>query len=282
MKKHHDGSAAVDSYIDYSLEPNNQANCIDCGDDEVVSADRMTCERVVCPDEYKILINDSTLTYTDQTNCVICEGFTYADGTECIDVDCGSLRVKENFVRTYDTDKCGEQCTGDTILDVNDLTQCVACEGDTVVNSDHTECVTSVCRDGYMISVTDRSLTPGDYHQDANCEEIDECLTASCSQCGDIVNGYVCTEEIELRQGIEAFANANEHVCPSGFRLSINPPVNAADIGLRASACPPLKVFAERFSIHEGVFRSKLVENTASVVVDRKACKYTYEDLVSL
>ena len=282
MKIPHDGSAATDSYIDYGLEPNNQDNCIPCGVDEVVSADGTSCVRVVCPDGFKILVEDPTLAYNDQTNCVQCEGITYAKGTKCIDFDCGSNRVMGNFVRTEEASKCGEQCTGDTILDVNDLTQCVACEGDTVVNSDHTGCVTSVCRVGYMVNITDRSLTPGDYHQDANCEEMDECLTASCNPCGDIVNGYVCTEEIELRQGIEAFANANEHVCPSGFRLSSKAPVNAADIGLREGTCPPLKVFAERFSIHEGVFRSKLVENTASVVVEGKACKYTYEDLISL
>ena len=282
MKRDHDGSAAGDSYIDYSLEPDNQINCIPCGLDEVVSADGTSCVKIVCPAGFKILVVDPTLSYNDQKNCEECTGFTYAKGTECIDFDCAPYRVKEIFDRIEDASKCGEQCAGDTILDVNDLTQCVACEGDTVVNIDHTECVTSVCRVGYVVSVTDRSLTPDDYHQDANCEEIDECLTASCSSCGDVVNGYVCTEEIELRQGIEAFANANEDICPSGFRLSSKPPVNAADIGLRNGACPPLKVFAEQFSIHEGVFRSKLVENTASVDVEGKACKYTYEDLISL
>lgn len=282
MKTPHDGSSDGVRYIDYNLEPNDQDNCIPCGVDEVVSADGTSCVKVVCPDGFKILVVDPTLAYNAETNCVPCEGFTYAKGTECIDFDCAPYRVKENFDRTEEASKCGEQCTGDTILDVNDLTQCVACAGDTVVNSDHTECVTSVCRVGYTVSVTDRSLTPDDYHQDANCEEVDECLTASCSSCDDVVNGYVCTEEIELRQGIEAFANANEHICPSGFRLSSKPPVNAADIGLRNGACPPLKVFAERYSIHEGVFRSKLVEDTASVVVEGKACKYTYEDLISL
>jgi len=283
MKKDHEGEfSGVDGYIDYSLEPDNQINCIPCGLDEVVGADRLTCEKIECPNGYKILVVNPTLAYNDQKNCEECTGFTYAKGTECIDFDCAPYRVMENFARIEDASKCGEQCAGDTILDVNDLTQCVACEGDTVVNSDHTECVTSVCRVGYVVSVTDRSLTPDDYHQDANCAEIDECLTASCSQCGDLVNGYVCTEEIELRQGIEAFANANEHICPSGFRLSSEAPVNAADIGLRNGACPPLKVFAEQFSIHEGVFRSKLVEDTASVVVEDDACKYTYEDLISL
>lgn len=281
MKIPHDGSGDGERYIDYGLEPNNQDNCDTCGADEVVSADRLTCERVVCPAGFKILVVDPTLSYDDETNCEECTGITYAQGTECIDFDCGSNRVKEVFDRTFAATKCGEQCTGDTILDVNDLTQCVACEGDTVVNSNHTECVTAVCRAGYTVSVTDRSLAPGDYHQDANCEEIDECITASCSPCGELINGYVCTEEIELRQGIEAFANANEHICPSGFRLSSEVPDNAADIGLRNGACPPLKVFAEKLSIHEGVFRSKLVGDTANVVVEDKACKYTYEDLIS-
>ena len=282
MKIPHDGSGDGERYIDYGLEPNNQDNCVTCGADEVVSTDRMTCEKIVCPAGFKILVVDPTLSYNDQTNCEECAGITYAQGTECIDFDCGSNRVKEVFDRTEEASKCGEQCAGDTILDVNDLTQCVACEGDTVVNSDHTECVTSVCRVGYTVSVTDRSLAPKDgYHQAANCDEIDDCLTASCSPCGDVVNGYVCTEEIELRQGIESFANANEHVCPSGFRLSSEVPDNAADIGLRNGACPPLKVFAEKLSIHEGVFRSKLVGGTASVVVEGKACKYTYEDLIS-
>lgn len=282
MKKDHDGSGDGESYIDYGLEPNHPDNCIPCGADEVVSADGTSCVRVVCPDGHKILVVDPTLSYNNQTNCVECAGFTYAQGTECIDFDCGSKRIKEVFVRTFAATKCGEQCTGDTILDVNDLTQCVACEGDTVVNSNHTECVTSVCRDGYFVNITDRSLAPGVYHQDANCEEVDECGTVSCSPCGDLINGYVCTEEIELRQGIEAFANANEHVCSSGFRLSSKVPVNAADIGLRDGACPPLKVFAEQYSIHEGVFRSKLVDGTAHVGVEDNACKYTYKDLISL
>ena len=210
--------SAVDMVMNHTLPHDDQNNCFQCAETQVVRLN--SCVDIQCNVGQKInRVGDYEP--NDQRNCEDCTGFEVGNGYTCIPIDCGTRTRKNSIDHTLDykdTSNCGDQCGGGTILNVADKTQCVECTGNTVPNNEHTECIDVECDTGYEASITDRSL---DYNDQRNCVEKDECANNPCSgKCTDLLDTYVCHDDIIMGHGIADFAHKNIHICPHGFVLS--------------------------------------------------------------
>jgi len=269
--------------INHLLPHTDQDNCVSCGN-TFVSFNGM-CTEVVCNPGQKINIIDAGLHPYHPLNCEDCSGFTVGTGKECVDIECGSKRRKllENIDHTLgfkDINNCGEVCSGDSVLDKNDKTQCISCTGTSVPNTERTECIEIVCPVGEKVkSVIDRTVT---FDDTRNCEDIDECDPNPCiGKCTQLKDSYVCNDDIVMGHGVGTFADRNKHICPHGFVLTTETPEkNAIIADLNNNfECPDFISYANEVVYRDERVNSQLYERAITGDFRDNQCVYEYQKL---
>ena len=269
--------------IDNSLPHTDQDNCALCGDGFV--SFNGICSEVMCNPGQRINIIDAGLKQDDPLNCEDCSGFTVGTGSVCVDIECGSKRQKllENIDHTLDLEdinNCGEACSGDSVLDKDNKTQCIPCTENTVPNTARLECVEIVCPAGYKVkSVIDRTVA---FDDTTNCEDIDECDPNPCSgECTQLKDSYVCHDDIVMGHGVGAFADSNKHICPHGFVLTTEEPENTAGIAdlQNKFKCPDFISYANEMVFRGERVNSRLYERAITGDFRDNKCVYEYQKL---